>query len=126
MGAIDLLCDLMAEGVEFSTDGQQVRWRDAGGKLTPERLEVLKDGKSEVLQFLTAHTEPDLDAFEERAAICEYDGGLLRADAEGIAAQCQGFSNVIAFRAACEEAKARAKLTYDALFPTCKTGEAKQ
>lgn len=43
---------------------------------------------------------PDADAFEERAAICEYDGGLTRDAAEDLAAQCQGYDNVIAFRAA--------------------------
>ena len=34
---------------------------------------------------------PDIDAFEERAAIVEYDGGLCRSDAEDIAARAQGF-----------------------------------
>lgn len=39
---------------------------------------------------------PDTDAFEERAAICEYDGGLTRDAAEDLAARCQGYNNVIA------------------------------
>lgn len=43
---------------------------------------------------------PDMEIFEERAAICEFDGGLSRADAEDLAAQSQGYENVIAFRAA--------------------------
>lgn len=34
---------------------------------------------------------PDIDAFEERAAIMEYDGGLSRFRAEDRAAQAQGF-----------------------------------
>lgn len=34
---------------------------------------------------------PDIDAFEERAAIMEYDGGLSRAREEDKAAQAQGF-----------------------------------
>lgn len=34
---------------------------------------------------------PDIDAFEERAAIIEYDGGLSRSEAEDRAAQAQGF-----------------------------------
>ena len=33
----------------------------------------------------------DLDAFEERAAIAEFDGGLSRFQAETLAAQAQGF-----------------------------------
>lgn len=34
---------------------------------------------------------PDIEAFEERAAIVEYDGGLSRSGAENFAAQAQGF-----------------------------------
>lgn len=34
---------------------------------------------------------PDIDAFEERAAIIQYDGGLSRSRAEDLAAQAQGF-----------------------------------
>ena len=106
MGAVDLLCDLMAEGVEFEADGDRVRWRNGGIQLTQERLAVLKDGKAEVLQFLNGRAapvrseNPDTDAFEERAAIAEYDGGLTRADAERLAAQGQGYDNVVAFRLA--------------------------
>ena len=34
---------------------------------------------------------PDIDAFEERAAIAQYDGGLRREAAEDLAARAQGF-----------------------------------
>ena len=34
---------------------------------------------------------PDIDAFEERAAIAEFDGGLTRREAEDLAARAQGF-----------------------------------
>jgi hypothetical protein len=34
---------------------------------------------------------PDIEAFEERAAIAEYDGGLTRQAAEDLAARSQGF-----------------------------------
>ncbi len=34
---------------------------------------------------------PDIDAFEERAAIMQYDGVLSRSRAEDMAAQAQGF-----------------------------------
>lgn len=34
---------------------------------------------------------PDIDAFEERAAIMQHDGGLSRCEAEDRAAQAQGF-----------------------------------
>lgn len=36
---------------------------------------------------------PDIDAFEERAAIIEHDGGLSRSEAEDRAAKAQGFRN---------------------------------
>lgn len=36
---------------------------------------------------------PDIDAFEERAAIIQYDGGVTRTKAEDLAAQAQGFRN---------------------------------
>ena len=35
----------------------------------------------------------DIEAFEERAAIAEYDGGLTRQDAEDLAAEAQGFQD---------------------------------
>jgi hypothetical protein len=34
---------------------------------------------------------PDIEAFEERAAIAEYDGGLSRSEAEDLAARSQDF-----------------------------------
>ena len=34
---------------------------------------------------------PDIEAFEERAAIMQYDGGVTRSRAETLAAQAQGF-----------------------------------
>jgi len=40
---------------------------------------------------------PDIDAFEERAAIIQYDGGLPRKQAEDLAAQGQGFPNADAY-----------------------------
>jgi hypothetical protein len=36
---------------------------------------------------------PDIDAFEERAAIAQYEGGLTRKEAENLAAQAQGFQD---------------------------------
>jgi len=53
---------------------------------------------------------PDIDAFEERAAIAESDGGLTRDEAERFAAKSQGFDNVVAFKAAQAKAKSRTGL----------------
>ena len=36
---------------------------------------------------------PDIEAFEERAAIAEYDGGLSRKEAEDVAARDQGYAS---------------------------------
>lgn len=47
----------------------------------------------------TART-PDLDAFEERAAIAEYDGGASREEAERMAAGALGFAEPAALFAA--------------------------
>lgn len=43
---------------------------------------------------------PDLDAFEERAAITQHDGGLSREQAERLAAEAQGYPKVADFYAA--------------------------
>ena len=40
---------------------------------------------------------PDIEGFEERAAIAEYDGGLSRPEAENVAAQGQGFADAAAY-----------------------------
>jgi hypothetical protein len=40
---------------------------------------------------MSPHLIPDIEAFEERAAIIEYDGGLPRKQAEDLAAQAQGY-----------------------------------
>lgn len=39
----------------------------------------------------SGHIIPDIEAFEERAAIAEYVGGLSRSQAEDLAARAQGF-----------------------------------
>lgn len=40
---------------------------------------------------------PDIEGFEERAAIAEYDGGLSRSEAENVAARGQGFADAQAY-----------------------------
>ncbi len=40
---------------------------------------------------------PDIDAFEERAAIAEYDGGRTRKTAEDLAARAQVFRDAEAY-----------------------------
>jgi hypothetical protein len=92
MGATDLVRSLMADGVELSTDGERIRWRSAGGWMTPERIAELASAKAEVIAFLTGMNGRSgdvsgevLDRYEERAAICEHDAGQSRSDAEAVA-----------------------------------------
>ena len=41
---------------------------------------------------------PDIDAFEESAAIMQYDGGVTRSRAEDEAARAQGFRDAAHYR----------------------------
>ncbi|MCV2874169.1 hypothetical protein OEZ71_17870 [Defluviimonas sp. WL0050] len=41
---------------------------------------------------------PDIDAFEERAAILQYEAGMSRKQAEDQAAQVQGFRDATHYR----------------------------
>ena len=43
--------------------------------------------------MLTLIIIPDIEMFEERAAIAQFDGGLSLSEAEDVAAQDQGFSS---------------------------------
>ena len=46
---------------------------------------------------MTASSIPHIEAFEERAAIAEYDGGLTKLQAESLAATEQGFASAGAY-----------------------------
>ena len=46
---------------------------------------------------MTSTRIPDIETFEERAAIAEYEGGLMRHQAENLAAQEQGFASAGAY-----------------------------
>ena len=53
MAAPAILHDLIGTGVEFETDGERIRWRNAGGCVTSDVIEVLRANKAEVIGFLT-------------------------------------------------------------------------
>ena len=55
---------------------------------------------SETVALPIRSETPDIDAFEERAAIIEFDGGLSRSHAELLAAQAQGYVSPAALVAA--------------------------
>lgn len=72
--------------------------------LTPELRRLIRDGKAALIESLKANTlacpafadpaaandapAPDREAWPERAAIAQYDGGLSRQDAEALADSC--------------------------------------
>lgn len=51
--AVDLVKALASDGVEFSTDGERIRWRNSNGRITPEVVATLAAEKATVLDFLT-------------------------------------------------------------------------
>jgi len=53
MDAIELMQEMIADGVEFHTIGEKVRWRNAQGKMTNGRLAALRKGKADVFLYLT-------------------------------------------------------------------------
>lgn len=84
MGAPAILHDLIRAGVEFETDGERIRWRNAGGRVTSEVIDTLRAHKVEVIAYLVGipalldrHDKPALPhriaaavvtAFEDYAA----------------------------------------------------------
>lgn len=81
MTAIDLLQELHALGVLLMPylDGT-LRYKALKGVLTPALLDALRQHKAALLDLV--------EAFEERAALAEYCGGLSREEAERLAWQC--------------------------------------
>ena len=87
MGARELLHELAGAGFSVTAEADRLVIRP-WSKLTDELRAALRASKPEVLALLAAEREADAEAFEERAAIMEFDGGLPRADAEAAARQC--------------------------------------
>src|SRR5712691_8046242 len=81
MTAFVLLQQLYERGVILtpSPDGT-LRYKAPKGTVTPALLEMMRQHKSELHGLV--------EAFEERAAIAQYCGGLSRPAAEALAWQC--------------------------------------
>ena len=90
MQARKLIDQFADAGIRLTTENGRLAFEGPREMLTPERIEELRRHKAELLAALAA---PDLDAFEERSAICEHDAGLPRQEAETLAAQEQGFDD---------------------------------
>ena len=89
MGAPELLHHLRGAGLVLTltpAGGLHVAPRNA---LTDDhRAAIRAERDALVLALMAAEHEADAEAFEERAAIMEFDGGLPRAEAEAAARQC--------------------------------------
>jgi hypothetical protein len=90
MLAHDLIDQFADAGIRLTAENGQVVFEGPWEVLTPERIEELRRHKAELLAALAA---PDPDAYEERAAIMEFDGGMPRQDAETLAAREQGHAD---------------------------------
>ena len=98
MTAHATMARLKVAGVALRIDGGNLRCAPAD-KLTPELLADIRANKPELMALLsgqaeqkidlpiTPYLQPDLDAFEERAAVVQYDGGVTRTEAEAAAAR---------------------------------------
>ena len=75
-----LLATLHAAGVVLMLDGHALRYRAPTGVMTAALLQELSHHKVALLDLMAA--------FEERAALLEYAGGLLREEAKRLAWAC--------------------------------------
>lgn len=62
--ALAMVRSLAAAGVEFSTDGERIRWCNGEGWMTPEIVAVIAAEKAVVIGFLTGKPLP-LHGMEE-------------------------------------------------------------
>lgn len=87
--AAALLAELDGLGISARVKNGNLRLRPKG-KVTPETLARLQPHKAEIVQALrskrlAALNADQLDAWQERVAICTIDGGLSEEEAESIA-----------------------------------------
>jgi hypothetical protein len=88
MKPVDLIAAALADGVTLRLDAG--RLKITGDTAAVNRwLPLIREHKVDLLAALKVGAgdtaEPiDREAWEERAAIAEYDGGLIRADAEAL------------------------------------------
>ncbi len=91
MNALDLLHDLESRGVSLRPNAGKLVVEAPAGVLTPAYREMLTRLKPELLGILRTNIAPDELppewhlAWDERAAIMEYDAGLPRERAEALA-----------------------------------------
>ena len=93
-----LIAQAAADGISLAISETGNIKAVGGGDAVQRWAPVLRQHKASILEVLRGTETPhkpssfDLDQYEERAAIMEYDGGLARDVAERLAAEAQGFS----------------------------------
>src|SRR5262249_10697021 len=75
--AFSLVSNLRSKGVNFAIHNEQLAVDAPKGTLTEVLRQAIRQHKEAIIAIL--------EAFEERAAIAEYCGGLSRGDAERLA-----------------------------------------
>lgn len=71
---LDLVKSLTADGVEFSTDGWRIHWRNGDGKMAPEIVATLAAAKATVIDFLSGRNSPaGDDVFSDQYAPARED-----------------------------------------------------
>lgn len=75
-----LLSTLHQAGMVLTLDAGTLHYKAPKGVMTPALQQQLTQHKAALLDLL--------EAFEERAALAEYDGGVPRAEAERLAWVC--------------------------------------
>ena len=101
--AITLLADLRRSGVILIANGDRLGFDAPAGAMTPAVRAILRARKPELLAVLRGDyvnaavaalvsSAPDAERraeltylFDERAGICQYDGGMNRGEAERVA-----------------------------------------
>jgi len=111
MTTADLMAELRRRGIELKADGNRLRFRPVSA-VPPDLRAAMTEHKAEILAVLAGDDLPIVDppgtwakraagllagiddpdrradlreAFEHRAGVCEFDGGLSRDGAEALA-----------------------------------------
>lgn len=82
MGVEEILQSLINSGVRLSSNGKNLR-AEPREILTDSMRILIRTHKNDLHAYLSS--EANREAFEERAAIMEFDGGLSRLAAEAAA-----------------------------------------
>ena len=97
MSASQIIDQCKVLGISLATKEGGLRLEAPEGVVTPPLLASIRQNKQQIIKALT-DTEGQydnlLEAFEERAAIMEYEGGLNRKEAEHQAALLTGYQHV--------------------------------